>query len=613
MSSYKDLPVIGGGGGGADFPHNTDIVDMTGGTGAVVIDVANLKLQSGGVTTVDWALQRLENAGTESLDWGSGELINSSLQPTLNWMAQTLHSSGNLVADWSTQHLITNGGQLSIDWNAFQLISPSNQPVVDWNNLYLRDSSSGLSLDWGGRRLSNESGTQTVEYGNGSYQLNDSSGNTSVDWGGRNLVSNGSVSTVQWNNLVLQDNSGNGSLSWGSREAIDGSNLTSIDYGGRTLKDGGTQVALDWAGRNLNNSSAATILTWSSAVQLAAGTVAAPNLVFAADTTYGWYQPSAGVWSFSSNNAQRFSLGNGQQNFTLNDQSVAGAKLICSYGSGAFFFEHSNTASNSSYNFLSLDSTTTSITVGSEVTNGTSWGWYTGQPSSGDDIGGMRFKNLNGGGASPFVINKNNLTGIGVGDGNRNNLNVLTVWGVPDITATGTTTVNASAAVTVTSGKLLQQAGVGDLVAVSSAPTVFVPITAIASNTAMTVKTAIGNGSSQTLVIKKAIVRGDNSSNVPAFLVDANGEISTQIAGSGLSIKTGSNARMGQATLASGTVTVSTTAVLTGSFVFLTDASGGANIGSLAVGTITNATSFVINSTNVLDSSKVNWIIINPA
>lgn len=96
-------------------------------------------------------------------------------------------------------------------------------------------------------------------------------------------------------------------------------------------------------------------------------------------------------------------------------------------------------------------------------------------------------------------------------------------------------------------------------------------------------------------------------------ILEVAGNISLTTAGNKLKIATGTNASLGTATLASGTVTVSTTAVTASSKIFLTDATTGAltNVGSVTVGTITAGTSFVINSTNVLDASTVNWLIIN--
>ena len=78
-------------------------------------------------------------------------------------------------------------------------------------------------------------------------------------------------------------------------------------------------------------------------------------------------------------------------------------------------------------------------------------------------------------------------------------------------------------------------------------------------------------------------------------------------------VSTGSTGTVGKIILTAGTATVSTSAVRTTSYIFLTDVDSGAsvNIGTPTVGTITNNTSFVINSTNALDTSTVNWFIIN--
>lgn len=101
----------------------------------------------------------------------------------------------------------------------------------------------------------------------------------------------------------------------------------------------------------------------------------------------------------------------------------------------------------------------------------------------------------------------------------------------------------------------------------------------------------------------------DNSGNLSLLT----GSFTLSTAGSKINISTGSNASIGTATLVAGTVTVSTTAVTANSKIFLTDATTGAltNIGTPTVGTIIAGTSFVINSSNVLDASNVNWLIIN--
>lgn len=99
----------------------------------------------------------------------------------------------------------------------------------------------------------------------------------------------------------------------------------------------------------------------------------------------------------------------------------------------------------------------------------------------------------------------------------------------------------------------------------------------------------------------------------PGQLLDVQGTVRMSKIGTGLAIATGTNAKMGTGSLSSGTSTISTTAVKSTSLIFLTDTGGGvgANIGALEVGTITGQTSFVVNSSNALDSSNFNWLIID--
>lgn len=108
------------------------------------------------------------------------------------------------------------------------------------------------------------------------------------------------------------------------------------------------------------------------------------------------------------------------------------------------------------------------------------------------------------------------------------------------------------------------------------------------------------------------------NTNAPSAEWDVAGDIQVKTAGKGYKIAEGANATMGQATLVAGTVTVNTTAVTANSRIILTRAVGGGTRGYLEVGTITAATSFVINSTDgagaaVADTSTINWIIFKPA
>lgn len=92
------------------------------------------------------------------------------------------------------------------------------------------------------------------------------------------------------------------------------------------------------------------------------------------------------------------------------------------------------------------------------------------------------------------------------------------------------------------------------------------------------------------------------------------GNLLLNTAGNGLYIKEGTNATMGVATLVAGAVTVNTTKVSTNSRIFLTVQGGTiTNVGAVYVSARTAGTSFVISSLNVLDTSDVAWVIIEPS
>lgn len=93
------------------------------------------------------------------------------------------------------------------------------------------------------------------------------------------------------------------------------------------------------------------------------------------------------------------------------------------------------------------------------------------------------------------------------------------------------------------------------------------------------------------------------------------GNVGTNTVGYGLSVKEGTNAKMGTATLNSTTaVTIATTAVTANSRIFLTIQSpAGSTIGSPYVSARTAGTSFQIKSTGTSDTSTVAWMIVEPS
>lgn len=89
-------------------------------------------------------------------------------------------------------------------------------------------------------------------------------------------------------------------------------------------------------------------------------------------------------------------------------------------------------------------------------------------------------------------------------------------------------------------------------------------------------------------------------------------DLAIATAGKGLQIKTGSNAKMGEATLVGGTVTVANTSVTANSLIFMSVHTQGGTQGILSY-TRSTGVSFTINSTNAADTSTVIWMIVEPA
>lgn len=92
-----------------------------------------------------------------------------------------------------------------------------------------------------------------------------------------------------------------------------------------------------------------------------------------------------------------------------------------------------------------------------------------------------------------------------------------------------------------------------------------------------------------------------NSSNVAALQVTDDGALALK------------NTIVGRAVLVAGTATVNTAVVQSGDEILLTNRITGGTVGFLSIGTVTNGTSFVINSSSALDTSTISWMIIKTA
>ena len=90
------------------------------------------------------------------------------------------------------------------------------------------------------------------------------------------------------------------------------------------------------------------------------------------------------------------------------------------------------------------------------------------------------------------------------------------------------------------------------------------------------------------------------------------GNLICDVAGKGLQIKEGSNARMGTSTLVGGTVTVSNTSVTANTRIVLSRSTTGGTTGDLSY-TVSAGVSFAINSSSGTDTSTVVWLLAEPA
>ena len=122
------------------------------------------------------------------------------------------------------------------------------------------------------------------------------------------------------------------------------------------------------------------------------------------------------------------------------------------------------------------------------------------------------------------------------------------------------------------------------------------------------------NGNIENVNIKAATGIAGSKIN-PAFTANVTiaGNLSLTSAGNELKIKEGANASMGTALLQGGTAVVSNTLISADTRVFLQNISLGGTAGVLYVSNVTSGTSFYIRSTISTDSSKVCYLLIEPA
>ncbi len=113
-----------------------------------------------------------------------------------------------------------------------------------------------------------------------------------------------------------------------------------------------------------------------------------------------------------------------------------------------------------------------------------------------------------------------------VGINSNQKLSTLTVLQPADTANIGgTTTANASTTITGVGTTFTTSLGIGDRISLSSSAATYATITAIASDTSLTVDAALGNGTSQTINRKKSIFRLDNNAAATKLVVNDLGSV----------------------------------------------------------------------------------------
>lgn len=142
---------------------------------------------------------------------------------------------------------------------------------------------------------------------------------------------------------------------------------------------------------------------------------------------------------------------------------------------------------------------------------------------------------------------------------------------------------------------------------------------AAASDLALGVEVAADAGERMTIDTTGRINWGNGAGATDSGLfrngvarLGTNSDFDVTVAGKGLRVAEGTNAKQGLAVLAAGTVVVATTAVTANSRILLTINVVGGTAGFLVVSARTAGTSFTILSSSGTDTSSVAWEIFEP-
>jgi hypothetical protein len=193
---------------------------------------------------------------------------------------------------------------------------------------------------------------------------------------------------------------------------------------------------------------------------------------------------------------------------------------------------------------------------------------------------------------------------------------------IPLAPTTLSSSVNNSTTITFSGvGIPIQFINIGDYLQLSGLPAVGRVIARTLSPFSYTVDTPLGDGTPRVVILKQDIFSVRSNSGTELLVIDRlertkiNGDLILNTAGNGLTIKEGTNAKIGVTGAFPGggtnTVTVSTTAVTSNSIIFISAVSGATTVDpKVWVSTITAGTSFVISSGDNSFTGTVGWMIV---
>lgn len=302
--------------------------------------------------------------------------------------------------------------------------------------------------------------------------------------------------------------------------------------------------------------------TFTGVVTTANGSAASPSLVVGDNSGTGFYDGGTSVLNVATAGAVKYSwLANGDSE----EYGTAGSNLTHTlYGSGT------------SGTFIGLDNSTGGLLYIKSSGSG--------EATTAQGIGTLYIS----GGTQAVKIRRDGRLMVGSG-ANTGRGGMIGIEAPADNTITGTTTANAATTITGSSTVFLYQVSVGDQIALSSAATTFAVVTAVASNTSLTVNAALGDGTSQSIIVRRNLISGYdiNNSDALSFFARSNGQVGfyRHIATPGATPTANVNANAG----ASGTCSLTTSSDIAGK---VTITPGGAGIAGGAQCAVTFASAY---------------------